>query len=105
MSRGVIPLAVLCSAGFFLLFGYTAVRSATPTLFIADFGAENLPVALTFVVVAVFAAVYIYGQLLSFFGPAKTFALTSLLNRHYFIRELFWSTSWCHLGFSRGSHI
>ena len=60
-------------SGFLLFAGYSIIRSSTPTLFIAAFGKENLPLAMTVMVFVTLFAVAIYSKLLTFWGARKTF--------------------------------
>lgn len=67
-------------AAGFLLGGYEFMRSTANTLFKNAYGKENLPFIMTLIPFGLLGFLYLYGRLLSRFGPRKALNLTSLLS-------------------------
>lgn len=76
----MFALTCVSVAGFFVLAGYNFVRAATPSLFIQEFGRENLPVSLAIMTFCSFLTVYLYSKVLTVLGPKKTFVSSCLLS-------------------------
>lgn len=72
-----VPL-FMAGAAFFLLAGYEFIRSATTSLFVADFGIENLPTAVMFVPIGVVFFLYVYGLLLDRFKAKQTLFFSTI---------------------------
>lgn len=70
-------LTVAVSSAF-LLAGYEFVRSASFSLFKAAYGVENLPIVIAISPLGVLTVLWIYGKLLTAFGPRKTLGITTL---------------------------
>lgn len=77
-KRHLFVAFTISSAAAFALAGYEFIRSISNTLFKAAYGAENLPVVMALVPIAVGLMLYSYGRLLSRFGPRKTLFITTL---------------------------
>lgn len=74
---GVIAVGVACA---FLLCGYEFIRSVSTSLYIDAYGADRLPVVMALMPLGVLLTLYVYGVLLSRFGPARALLLTSGLS-------------------------
>lgn len=67
-------------AASFNLCGYEFVRSPSNTLYKSVYGAENLPVVMAFLPLAVILAVAVYGRVLSALGARRTLLASSLFS-------------------------
>ena len=76
--HGVRVFWCISAAAWFALFGYGFARPAINTQFNVFIGVENLPLAMTLMVTVVFLAVWIFGLLLTRYGPASTLIITSI---------------------------
>lgn len=65
-------------AAMFTLAGYEFIRSASTVLFKNAYGAENLPLVMAAMPVAVLLGVMLYSKLLTVLGPRRTLVVTSL---------------------------
>lgn len=72
--------ATVSSSAAFTLGGYEFVRSASNTLFKANYGTANLPVVMALVPLSVLAVLAGYNWLLSKVGPRRTLWWTSVLS-------------------------
>lgn len=70
----------MATSSFFLLCGYEFARSPSYTLFKVSYGASALPLAMALVPIVVVLLLYIYGKLISYFGPRKTLLITALIS-------------------------
>ncbi|MBI4211581.1 MAG: hypothetical protein HY540_02990 [Deltaproteobacteria bacterium] len=84
------------SAGF-LLCGYEFLRSTSYTLFKGAYGVDNLPFVIALLPIGAFLILYLYGQLLSLFGPRRTLLLTTLGSSLVMIA--------CYLAIQAGSSV
>jgi AAA family ATP:ADP antiporter len=75
-GRLAATAAIAVSAAF-LLCGYELVRSVSVSLFIAAYGARNLPIVMALGTLATLAFIYAYGRLLSVTGPRAAILTTS----------------------------
>jgi AAA family ATP:ADP antiporter len=66
-------------SAFFTLIGYEFIRSAATVLFKDAYGADQLPIVMAIMPLAVFVGVAGYGSLLSRIGPRKTLRVTGLI--------------------------
>lgn len=86
-----IGLSVLIGiSASFILCGYEFIRSPSNTLFQKAYGAENLPLVMALVIPGTLLALYMYGIILSKFGPRKslfviTIASGALLSACYLL--------------------
>ncbi|MEE2657466.1 MAG: Npt1/Npt2 family nucleotide transporter [Candidatus Latescibacterota bacterium] len=85
LTRPVAAALTMAVAGLFLLFSYEFSRSASVSLFLDAYGAEQLPVVLALGPVGTFVLIYLYGTALSRFGGRRTYALTTLLSGGAFV--------------------
>ena len=67
-------------SGFMVLGGYEFARSASVSLFQTHYGSKDTPYLLLFVPFACFALLWIYGRLLTVWGPQKAFYSTTLMS-------------------------
>lgn len=74
----IISVFVIASAASLLLGGYEFARSPSATLFRQFYGKQNLALIMAMVPVGVLAIIYLYGKLLSRFGPRRTLLFTTL---------------------------
>lgn len=65
-------------AASFTLGGYEFLRTPTNTLYVAAYGKAGLPTAMALIPLAVLGCTYVYGWLLSLFGPRRTLFWTTL---------------------------
>lgn len=71
-ARELKSVLMLCTAGFFILFGYVFIRSASPALFMKNYGKENLTTALLAMSICLIAFLYFYEKALDKWGPKTT---------------------------------
>ncbi len=76
--KSIWAFASISGAAALVLGGYELIRSPSNTLFKAAYGIENMPVVMALIPIGVVVALFIYGRLLSAFGPSKTLWITSL---------------------------
>lgn len=76
-SEVLASITVAISATF-LLAGYEFLRSASFSLFKASYGVENLPFIIAMTPLGVLTVLWIYGKILTRFGPRKTLSITTL---------------------------
>ncbi len=76
-DRSFVAVFFMGLAAAFLLGGYEFIRSTANTLFKAAYGKENLPFIMTLVPFALVGMLYIYGRLISGFGPKSALRITS----------------------------
>lgn len=74
----ILATLVVAVSSMFLLAGYEFVRSASFSLFKAAYGVESLPHIIALTPIGVFTVLWIYGKILTAFGPRKTLAITTL---------------------------
>lgn len=67
-------------SGFMVLGGYEFARSASISLFQVHYGSAATAYLLILVPLLSFALLYIYGRLLTLYGPQKTFFITTLMS-------------------------
>lgn len=72
-----VPL-LMAVAAFFLLAGYECIRSAATSLFVKDYGVDNLPAVVMLVPLGVLGFLYVYGLLLNRFGARGTLFLSTI---------------------------
>ncbi len=98
LPRHILYAAIsISAAGSFLLCGYEFIRAVSTSLFIASYGAENLPRAMIAVPPSLILLLYVYGRLLSWQGATRTLAITSLLSGALILG--------CYLALSHGVHV
>jgi AAA family ATP:ADP antiporter len=73
----ILATTIGMAAGM-VLAGYEFIRSPSNTLFVEYYGKESLPTVMAVVPVAVIALVYLYGRLVSTFGPRRTLSITTI---------------------------
>jgi len=74
-------MALLMATGAsFILCGYEMIRTTANTLFVTAYGKKWLPLGLGLVPVGVSFVLYLYARLLSWLGPKRTLAVTTLLS-------------------------
>ncbi len=78
--RGFTGAFFMSISAFFLLCGYEFARSASYTIFKASYGSSELPYAMALIPVVVVIMLYIYGKLISLFGPRKTLLITAFFS-------------------------
>ena len=78
--RLIYAAIAISSAACFVLFGYEFIRSVSSSLFIAAYGAENLPRGMIAIPPSMIVMLYCYGRLLSWQGPTRALAITSLFS-------------------------
>ena len=78
--RPVAAGLAIAGACFFLLAGYEFVRSASKSLYIDVYGADQLPLVMALSPVATLLLVYVYGAILSRLGSRRTLFATTLLS-------------------------
>ncbi|MCM0606408.1 MAG: MFS transporter [Xanthomonadaceae bacterium] len=69
------PLFISC---FFLVAGYEFIRSPSVSLFQAAYSPSATPYLMVMLPVFSFSLLYLYGRILTRFGPRRTFSLTAL---------------------------
>ncbi len=69
---------LIAFAAAFVLGGYEFLRTPTNTLYVADYGKENLPMVMAFIPLSVALMTYGYGRVLSWLGPRRTLFATTL---------------------------
>jgi AAA family ATP:ADP antiporter len=78
--RTLFAALAIAGAASFLLCGYEFIRAVSTSLFIEAYGSRNLPWAMAAVLPGIYLTIYIYGRFLSWFGPNRALAATSLLS-------------------------
>lgn len=81
--RTSLPILAIVSIAFaagFLLCGYEFIRSASTSLYIEAYGADRLPYAMVAGTVFTALFIYAYGWTLTFIGPRRTLAVSSLFS-------------------------
>jgi AAA family ATP:ADP antiporter len=76
-------------SSFFLYFGYEMLRSSTSSLFNQAFGVDNLPYALALTPFMLAGMIWIYGRLLTRFGPERTLVFTTLFSALVFCASFY----------------
>ncbi|MFH1018233.1 MAG: hypothetical protein V1798_08650, partial [Pseudomonadota bacterium] len=84
-SRKALALLSMALSGASVLAGYKVIRSVTDSLFLSEFGSQNLPYVMTLVPPAVALAMYMFSRLLKRSGPARTFQWTLVLSTVVFL--------------------
>lgn len=79
-GRPVPAVFAIGAAAAFLLCGYEFVRSVSSSLFIEAYGADRLPFVMALGPVGTLLLIYLYGLLLSRWGPRRALLLTSGLS-------------------------
>ncbi len=79
-GRPVPAMVAIALAAAFLLCGYEFVRSVSNSLYIGAYGADRLPLIMALMPLGVLLSLYVYGLLLSRFGPARALFFTSGLS-------------------------
>lgn len=80
-GRPALLLALLMATGAsFILCGYEMIRTTANTLFVTAYGKKWLPLGLGLVPVGVSLVLYLYARLLSWLGPRRTLAVTTVLS-------------------------
>ena len=79
-NHPIVSGFIMAFAASFLLCGYEFIRSASNALFKASYGSQGLPTIMAIVPFALILTLYVYGRMISFFGPRKTLFFTSLLS-------------------------
>jgi AAA family ATP:ADP antiporter len=80
LSKSAWTLGVLIGfAAALVLAGYEFIRSPSNSLFVEYYGKQSLPTIMAAVPFVVFAFVYVYGRMVSAFGPARTLSITTIL--------------------------
>ena len=95
--RLIFAAISISGAACFVLFGYEFIRSVSTSLFIEAYGAENLPRGMVAVPPSLFVLLYGYGRLLSWQGPTRALAVTSLLSAILILG--------CYAALARGMHF
>ena len=67
-------------SGFFVVAGYEFIRSPSVSLFQSQYSPHATPYLMVVLPLFSFALFYIYGRLLTRFGPRRTFSLTALFS-------------------------
>ncbi len=94
-GRPAILLSLLMASGAaFILCGYELIRTTSNTLYVTAYGKQSLPLVLGLVPVGVTLVLYIYGRLLSRWGPRRTLRWTTLLSILMMLA--------CYFGIKRG---
>lgn len=76
--RALLFALQMAGAAAFILCGYEVFRSSAQTLFLKAYGKHTLPLGMGMVPIGITLLLYIYGRLLSFAGPRRTFRITTL---------------------------
>ncbi len=97
IKRSIAVASFIAVAASFLLCGYEFIRSPSNTLFQKAYGAENLPLVMSLVIPGTLLVLYVYGRLLSYFGPRRTLIMTTLISGLLL--------SACHYAIKNGSDI
>ncbi len=84
-SRKTLALLNIALSAASVLTGYKIIRSVTDSLFLAEFGASNLPYVMMLVPPGAALAMYAFSRLLKRFGPAGAFQLTLLVSGFLFL--------------------
>lgn len=71
-----LPALLLALSSSFLLAGYELIRSSSNTLFKFYYGVENLPYIMAAMTFFLPAVLYLYGRLISRYGPKRTLTIT-----------------------------
>ncbi len=95
--RLIFAAIAISGAACFVLFGYEFIRSVSSSLFIAAYGAENLPRGMVAVPPSIIVMLYCYGRLLSWQGPTRALAITSLFSALLILA--------CYAALVRGMHF
>lgn len=72
----ISSILILALASSFLIASYEFVRSASTTLFKGSYGIENYPIATALIPIASIAIIWIYGKLLTKYGPQSTLSIS-----------------------------
>src|SRR3989338_3708715 len=80
MKKEIQATLFISIAAFFLLCGYELLRSSANSLYQTSYGTQNLPLITSLIPIGVLLIVYIYGWLLSRFGPRYTLLITSFVS-------------------------
>ncbi|MEK6705015.1 MAG: Npt1/Npt2 family nucleotide transporter [Bdellovibrionota bacterium] len=78
--KDLVASLLMGLAAAFLLGGYEFTRSPSYTLFQSAYGTKNLPLVQVGIPICSLILIYIYGWILSRFGPRRTLAITTLLS-------------------------
>lgn len=79
-SRRVLAMLAIAMAASFLLCGYESIRSISSSLYIETYGAHRLPIVMALAPVGTVLVIYVYGALLTWFGPHDALVSTSALS-------------------------
>lgn len=71
---------MMAASATFTLAGYELMRSSTTVLFKTSYGADKLPLVMAVMPLVMLVGVWVYGRLLTKFGPRQTLNLTTLLS-------------------------
>jgi AAA family ATP:ADP antiporter len=77
-ARDYWAAALVGVSAAFLLCGYELVRSPSTTLFMDAYGPNSLPAAMAVTPLAIIAALYLYGRLLTWLGPRRALLTTTV---------------------------
>ena len=76
--RNYLPILFIGLSAALSMAGYESVRSASNTLFTANYGTQNLPFIMAIMPLGAFAVIFFYGKLLTWLGPKRTLFWTQL---------------------------
>lgn len=78
--KSLISACQMACTASILLFGYEMIRSASNSLFKADYGVEHLPVVMALVPIFLIPVLVAYSRSLDYFGPKRTLAGSGLFS-------------------------
>jgi AAA family ATP:ADP antiporter len=76
----LVPAVLIGLSAMFLFCGYEFIRSTGSTLFKQTYTMKGLPYVMAIMPFGVLGMLYVYGRLLTRFGPRRTLLLTSLIS-------------------------